>query len=682
MLRALSVWIGLAFGVFAQTKVPPIWPQIQGMFPHGGQLGTSITVKLSGRNLQDARELVFSSPKLRGEVERSGAYEVVIRVHIAADAELGRHDVRLLCSHGSAIGYFDVSSFVERFEKEPNDDRTKAEKLTFPALVNGILKAADYDYYRFEAKAGEQITFDLLATRNGANTDAVLSVLNAGGDELAYSDDYYGFKDPHLKFRAPVDGPFFLRIYGSSEAGSDNSDYRLMAGTMPHIDLAMPGGGKQGESVVVELRGVNLEGVKEVTLGDADARGEVIETSTDRARIRISIPAGMKLGEHRLHVAGATLPVPFVVSQYREVDVSDRSARNRKDPKPVALPILANGIIDQPKATDYFVFRVEEAKTVVLDVEGMQLGFLTDPMVLIYDEAGKRLAYQDDPTTNTGKEPANLDPHLVFRLPKAGRYVAAIRDAQFRGDPSFLYRLTMKEAKPDFSIRVVGTDDTLYRGRENTVLVRVRRLEGWDAPVEVWAEGLPSGVKVKPVVAQPKNTPYTGTCGETHYLDGTNVEVVFTVESDAPLQLGQLKFKGRGIMNGEAVERTGKTRYFRSRIRHIGDAEEDLLRVTVADAPGVVLGVPQSMKLDAKGLANFTAIVTRLDGSKEPLELSVEAATAGLDLKTKPLAAAETRADLVLRAAAKAPGEFVLVGRVGGRVIGRSHPVRVRQEGQ
>ena len=181
------------------------------------------------------------------------------------------------------------------------------------------------------------------------------------------------------------------------------------------------------------------------------------------------------------------------MSEYDEITVAGGRARSRKDPVPVTLPIVANGILDVARAADHFVFRVDEPETVVLEAHAMQLDFLTDPLVAIYDESGKRLAYQDDPTTNTGKEPANMDPHLVFRLPKAGRYIAMIRDAQFRGDPAFVYRLTMKYAEPDFSIRAIGTDETLYRGRTNTVLVRVRRLEGWNAPVEVWAENLPPG---------------------------------------------------------------------------------------------------------------------------------------------------------------------------------------------
>ncbi|HYO84153.1 MAG TPA: hypothetical protein VES20_22300, partial [Bryobacteraceae bacterium] len=361
---------------------------------------------------------------------------------------------------------------------------------------------------------------------------------------------------------------------------------------------------------------------------------------------------------------------------------SDKRARNRKDPVPVTLPVVANGVIDAPRAADHFVFRVDEPKTVVLEAHAMQLDYLTDPLVAIYDESGKRIAYQDDPTTNTGKEPANMDPHLVVKLPAAGRYTAMVRDAQFRGDPTFLYRLTMKYAEPHFTLRTVGTDETLYRGRTNTVLVRVRRLEGWNAPVQVRAVNLPRGVHVEPVVAEPKNTPYTGTCGETHYLDGTNVEMQITVDKDAPATQADIFFEGIGVHEGVKHAARSRARYFKSRIRHIGDAEHDPLRAVIADAPGVVFQVPRTLSLSAAGEASMTAVVTRLDGTSDPLELTLEAAAEGLNMKSAVVPPSATRADVSLKADLSAPGEFVLVGRVNGTVLGKSHPIRVRREKQ
>ncbi|HYI97646.1 MAG TPA: PPC domain-containing protein [Bryobacteraceae bacterium] len=666
--------------VFAQVAVPPISPQVTGTFPHGGQRGKEIEISLQGRNLQDTTSILFRSPKLQATVLSADPYTVKARVKIAGDAEPGRHDLRLIAKHGSAIGYFDVATFVETNESEPNNDPKKAEELKFPALVNGLVTAGDYDFFRFTAATGQTLTFDVLGTRNGSNADTAISILDEAGEELAYSDDYYGFKDPRIVYVFPKAGTYLLRLSGSSEAGCETCDYRLFAGEAPFAELAMPAGARQGSTVEFAVRGFNLDKAKEVTLGDGLARGTVISSKADEARVRMVIPKNAEPGAYRLHVDGAMRPAPFVISQYNEVTVADGRARSRKDPVPVTLPVVANGVIDKPKAADYFVLRVDEPKRVVLEAHAMQLDYLTDPLVVIYDENGKRLAYQDDPTTNTGKEPANMDPHLVFQLPKAGRYVAMIRDAQYRGDPSFLYRLTMKDAEPDFTIRTIGTDETLYRGRTNPVLVRVRRLEGWNAPVEVWAENLPQGVRVKPVIAEPKNTPYTGTCGETHYLDGTNIEVQFEVDQDAPLSLSEIRFRGRGVFEGRTVERTARARYFKRRIRHIGDAEEEQLRAVVADAPGVVLDVPRTLTMTKNGEASLTAIVTRLDGGGSPLEVTLETAAEGLSMQPVSVPPASTRADLKLRASATAPGDFLLVGRVNGTVIGKSHPVRVRRQ--
>lgn len=682
LARHALAW-ALLIGVpgFAETKVPPLNPQITGTFPRGGQRGTDVEITISGRNLQNATGIRFSSAKLNGTVLSSDAYSVKARVRIAADAEPGRHDLRLDAPHGSAISYFSVHTLPERQEREPNSDLEKAEILEFPALVNGVITARDYDYYRFEATSGQTLTFDILATRNGANTDAAIWILDASGEELAYSDDYYGFKDPHLVYEFAKGGTYLLRVSGSSEAGCDTCDYRLVAGEMPHAYLAMPAGARQGSTVELTLRGINLDGVKRITLGDNLAEGTLVSAAHGEAKVRLTVPDSAKPGTYRLHIDGATQPVPFVVSTCDEVTVAGGVARSRKDPIPVSLPVVANGVLDRPHAADHFVFRVDEPKTVVLEANAMRLDYLTDPLVAIYDESGKRLAYQDEPTTNTGKEPANMDPHLVFRLPKPGRYIAMIRDAQFRGDPAFLYRLTMKYAEPDFAIHSIGTDETLYRGRTNSVLVRVRRLEGWNAPVEVWAENLPPGVHAKPVIAEPKNTPYTGTCGETHYLDGTNIEFQFTVDADAPASLSQIRFRGRGVFEKRTVERTSRARYFKRRIRHIGDAEEDDLRIAIADAPGVVLDVPRTVSMKESGEASFTAVVTRLDeGSSQPLELAIEAAADGLNLESQPVPASSTRAAVKLRAGNTAPGDFVLVGRVNGTVLGKSHPIRVRRE--
>ena len=64
-----------------------------------------------------------------------------------------------------------------------------------------------------------------------------------------------------------------------------------------------------------------------------------------------------------------------------------------------------------------------------------------------------------------------MDPHLVYRIEKPGRYIAMVRDAQFRGDASFVYRVTPEGCGAGLQRKTIGTDDTFYCGRTNSLLV-------------------------------------------------------------------------------------------------------------------------------------------------------------------------------------------------------------------
>src|SRR5262245_49155322 len=305
---------------------------------------------------------------------------------------------------------------------------------------------------------------------------------------------------------------------------------------MPQIDYAMPVGGQRGKMQEIRLSGVNLGAVENAILGDGMAMAEVVSRSDRSAILRLTIPESSPLGLYQLHVGGATLPVPFVVSDLPQVTVTTEAARRKQDAYPVTLPVVANGVIDTPHAGHYFTFRVDEPQDVLLAVDALRLNVHLDPIVVLYDESGKRIAYQDDPTpTNSAKRPANVDPHLVVHL-KPGQYTALIRDNAFRGDPTYTYRLTMKRAEPDYVASIVGSDETLFRGKETKVTVRVRRVEGWNTPVEVWAESLPEGVTAPAKVIVPiEPTHFKGTCAEDNILDGTEVDIPLRVAVGAPV---------------------------------------------------------------------------------------------------------------------------------------------------
>ena len=659
----------------AAQNIPPTRPSVRSLFPHGAQRGTDVEITIRGKNLQNATSLGFEIPQLSARILEARHNLIRARIHVEPAAQPGRHDLRVIAPHGSTVAWFDVGTLPESLEKEPNNDLAHAQPITFPTTMNGVIQAGDYDYFKFEARSGQTLTFDIAAQRLESPLDSVLSLLDDQGGELAYVDDYYWFKDPHLTYTFSKAGFYYLRVFGTGESGSEVSDYRLHTGEMPQVDYVLPAGGKRGEMAELTLAGVNLSAVDGVVLGDGVAQAEVVERGERRVKLRLKIPANLPEGLQQLHVNGAALPVPFVVSSLPEIAVTTAMAHRKTDPVSVTLPVAASGVIDTDHQGHYFSFRMDEAGKVLLAVDSQRLNFDLDPIVILYDASGKRIAYQDDPAVNSGKRPANVDPHLVVNL-EPGRYTAQVRDNAFRGGEAFAYRLTMKRAEPDFAAGTVGTDETLFRGRDTTLTVRVRRLEGWNAPVEIWAENLPPGVTgPAKVVVPPIATHYKGTCGEDITLDGTEVEFPLRVSADAPAGLSRVRFRVRGVMDGRTVEHAVHANYSWTSTQKIwGPAEGVEWHATVADAPKLVMEVPDRVSAVPGKPGSIKVVVARLDGGDGTMQLRAVPSPGAPVLDPVTVPAGATLVDVPFTGPEK-PASIVLEGVAGGVVLGRTHPI-------
>src|SRR5436190_22810568 len=154
--------LGLAGVGFGQS-MPATRPSVRGLFPHGAQRGTDAEITIRGKNLQDATGIRFATPRITGQLLEVRHNLLRARVHVDSAAEPGRHDLRVIAPHGSTVAWFDVGTRRESLEKEPNNDLAHAQPVTFPLTMNGIVQAGDYDYFKFEARAGQTLTFDIAA---------------------------------------------------------------------------------------------------------------------------------------------------------------------------------------------------------------------------------------------------------------------------------------------------------------------------------------------------------------------------------------------------------------------------------------------------------------------------------------------------------------------------------------
>jgi IPT/TIG domain-containing protein len=613
--------------VTAADSVPTLSPFIRSIFPRGGQQGHELKILIEGSDLEKTSEVRVSGQGVRCKVMDSSESQITAQVTIAPNAPVGRRDLRVITPRGTFVQMFEVGGLSEQMEPEPNDDWATAPMVEMPLILNGKILAEDYDHFRFRAKASQELCFDLNSSRNGSRFDAVLSLLDDQGNEIAAQDDFYFDKDPRLVYRFSRAGVYVLRVNGYRESGSPSAEYRLMMGELPSLAYVFPVGAPRGKTVDLVLSGSNLDRVTDVDLGRGLVPVQIKNRTAQELKVRMTVPPRLEPGSYPLWVrcGQAAIPNPliFVVSDDQEMVLTNVKAS--KIPFLIP-PVIVNGQIRQPKQTDSFWIEANAGDSFTFEAQGMRLGNFLDPAITIYDSAGSLVAYMDETAPNGfDKEPPQLDFCLLHRFESAGRYRAEIRDASLRGRDDFVYRLSVKRAEPSFELIVLTNQITVLPGQPAKLPVRVKRRGGWNVPVEVWAEALPQDVTSKPALAEPINTRFRGTFGEDFFFDGTNVELPLEAKEEAALGTYPLRIRGRGVVNGKTVEQTATVYYPWQQTGYVrGRTEEQAMLMTVAQTPLFELEAPPSLLLTRGKAVELTLSVRWFAGSKQRTGLAVE----------------------------------------------------------
>jgi hypothetical protein len=132
-------------------------------------MGTERTIAAAGANLGGA-------PNLRVTGDRAALIGRTIPVALTAPAghTLNRKPLAL-------------GSHPEAIESEPNDDLAGGQTLAIPSTVNGRIwtagggPAADRDVFRFHARKGQKLVFDVAAQQLDSPLDSFIEVLDAAG---------------------------------------------------------------------------------------------------------------------------------------------------------------------------------------------------------------------------------------------------------------------------------------------------------------------------------------------------------------------------------------------------------------------------------------------------------------------------------------------------------------------
>src|SRR5579885_1910321 len=255
-------------GKVQSTPLPakPKPPQATKITPSSGQRGKTVRVTVEGKALDDVSELTANQPGVTAKLVAEGrsAGSVQFDVAFPPTTPAGVYPLTVKGPGGaSAPVSFTVDLFAAAAEQEPNDSPHTGQRVALPATVVGALgRAGDVDWYRFEAKAGQQVGVQVLTAAVGSKVDPVLTLTDPAGRVVAESTN--GVLG-HVCEKA---GVYALGIGDREYRGGANMHYRLHAGEVPVVTAVFPLGLQRGTEAEIHLEGVYLASPRPVEVKD------------------------------------------------------------------------------------------------------------------------------------------------------------------------------------------------------------------------------------------------------------------------------------------------------------------------------------------------------------------------------------------------------------------------------
>lgn len=598
---ARARWLTLATislsALLAQTALGQLpHAQLTSIFPPGGKIGTEFEVTVSGQDLDDATQLLFSIPQITATLKMSPPTQLQPKakpaagqfvVKIAPNTPPGIYEARVVSRFGlSNPRAFAVGTLEEVVEKESNNSPEKSVEVPVGTTFSGRVDASNYDYLKVPLKAGQRVLLDCVAERVDSRMNPTLVLLNPAGKELDRMRDTI-HDDPVLEFTAPADGIYMVKIYDAVFAGGADYFYRLNISSAPFIDFVFPPSGAPGSNDKYTLYGRNLPG------GQPAAGMSIDGSPLQKLEVNIALPADA-MSTQRLpattqmqprrafldgfeyrHTTPQGTSNPIVIYYSRgprvaEQEPNDTPAQATK----VTLPCEIVGQFYPQHDLDYLQFDAKKGEHYSMEVISHRLGLDADPYLTISrvtkDDKGveqvKDIAQIDDPADRNGKigsefDTSTDDPAYSFTVPDDGTYRLMIRD-QFgdgRMDPSYVYRLAIRPSEPDFRILVLDDSPSgtaqrqqnatplsatcIHKGGATSVPVTADRRDGFDGEIEISIEGLPAGV----------------TCQGAILGGGADsAELVLQAADNAAAWAGPLKIVGKAKIDGKDVVREAR----------------------------------------------------------------------------------------------------------------------------
>ncbi|RME00908.1 MAG: hypothetical protein D6812_08940, partial [Deltaproteobacteria bacterium] len=116
-------------------------------------------------------------------------------------------------------------------EREPNDTRRDANRVSLGVVAGEISSNEDADYFKIALPEFGILYLDIEAEAAGSPLDAALEIYRSNNVRIAAMDNTDCSYDPELVFVSPEDGTFYIKVFAADGRGGEGFSYRLHLAT-------------------------------------------------------------------------------------------------------------------------------------------------------------------------------------------------------------------------------------------------------------------------------------------------------------------------------------------------------------------------------------------------------------------------------------------------------------------
>lgn len=253
-ILSLTVMLWASFAVAQdkdkkEEKKKPEPPVVMMAYPLAMTPGQKSHVMLRGLRLQTITNLWLvdgdkrtelkiklkaeSKPPEKYEAKMAGDSKADTDIEIPADFSGDRIKVIAVNEGGESQAYELMIYAKDKLiaEKEPNDSFKNAQPIEKEkTILGGITGNNQVDVFAYVGKAGEKVTFDVLAARLGSALDPSITLFDPNRNIITMADDITGDKpsrDCSLTLTLPLDGTYLIVLQDALDRGDQAHSYLM-----------------------------------------------------------------------------------------------------------------------------------------------------------------------------------------------------------------------------------------------------------------------------------------------------------------------------------------------------------------------------------------------------------------------------------------------------------------------